>query len=488
MATTTEIKTLNEMWAKLATFLGFRSQAPLTSLLVSSTTEPKVLYVASTGQDSNPGTQDAPFKTIQAAIDSLPEIIRHTVTISVGVGNFAGFAISGFTMDRLPLELPGAWINVVGTLVNATVSTGTATGTVSSATGLSAPCNFATVTDSTQTWTVNEHQGKMIEILTGTGAGNKLQIVSNTSTAVTVAGNPSPAIGAGATYAIRDWGTVINSGVATDGNIGLPGSAGAGGCVAIYNNIASATASRLQIQDMKLTPSTSAAARIEGFPTCSIVGCSISTTGSISGLIASSRMQLSNTNFINTGSGSLCLLSSSISNTGFGGHVSGCYFKGGAGGIIAIGNVSLSTTAFEGQSSSALTTGVKLFISQSSYVRITGNGSSAGVRSSNVSAGNGQIHLNLSGGWEINNCGNAIWFEGPESVVSANGAGGSLTGTGNTNGFRIGYGARIQYVAASTLTGSVSEIILEGNVTTIAAMRAASPKVISSLYGTYFYE
>ena len=52
-------------------------------------TSHQVIYVSPSGDDSNPGTQQAPFKTIQAAVDSLPKDLgKHTATIQVAEGEY----------------------------------------------------------------------------------------------------------------------------------------------------------------------------------------------------------------------------------------------------------------------------------------------------------------------------------------------------------------------------------------------------------------
>lgn len=66
-------------------------------------TSAATLYVdASAGNDSNPGTQQAPFKTIQAAIDSLPKDLGNfTATINVEEGEYLeDVVISGFIGGR----------------------------------------------------------------------------------------------------------------------------------------------------------------------------------------------------------------------------------------------------------------------------------------------------------------------------------------------------------------------------------------------------
>lgn len=51
----------------------------------------KILYVdAASGDDANPGTQEQPFKTIQAAVDALPKDLgKYRATISVAAGTYA---------------------------------------------------------------------------------------------------------------------------------------------------------------------------------------------------------------------------------------------------------------------------------------------------------------------------------------------------------------------------------------------------------------
>lgn len=53
------------------------------------TIEDKIYYVDGTnGMDSNDGSQAKPFKTIQHAIDLLPQCINHNITINIGAGTY----------------------------------------------------------------------------------------------------------------------------------------------------------------------------------------------------------------------------------------------------------------------------------------------------------------------------------------------------------------------------------------------------------------
>lgn len=84
----------------------------------------------------------------------------------------------------------------------------------------------------------------------------------------------------------------------------------------------------------------------------------------------------------------------------------------------------------------------------------------------------------------INNCAvAAMRCEGnAHAIIGAN-----TTGTGNAVGIQMLYGAKMRIPASVTLTGTV-EVQLDGTGTTLAAMRAASPKLINNAYGTLIYE
>lgn len=67
----------------------------------------KNLYVdAALGDDANAGTQQAPFKTIQAALNAIPkDLSRYSVTIQIGAGSYnESVDIVGFTSSVWPSE------------------------------------------------------------------------------------------------------------------------------------------------------------------------------------------------------------------------------------------------------------------------------------------------------------------------------------------------------------------------------------------------
>lgn len=181
------------------------------ALTAHATTAAVDLYVATTGSDSNPGTVGSPFLTVQAAYDSLPKVIRYPVIITLGVGNFAAALVSNFSFE--PATSAGAYIELRGTLVNASPATGTATGTTTTGTaGVITTTAWGTATDSGQSWTTNDLRGKLLSYTSGaySASGYSRVVSSNTGTVARVAGeNP---VGATATpYAVQEWGTSITS-------------------------------------------------------------------------------------------------------------------------------------------------------------------------------------------------------------------------------------------------------------------------------------
>lgn len=90
----------------------------------------------------------------------------------------------------------------------------------SAATGTATAGSGTTLTDSGQTWTANGWANWLLQITSGTGAGQTLPIQSNTGTAITVDGAFSPAPTAGSGYKIigpvdRWTGTATAGGAST---------------------------------------------------------------------------------------------------------------------------------------------------------------------------------------------------------------------------------------------------------------------------------
>lgn len=76
------------------------------------------LYVSPSGNDSNDGSSGAPLKTIQAAINRIPQVVNHTVTINVAPGTYAeDVKIHGFQGSG-GIELIGNYADPSTVVVN----------------------------------------------------------------------------------------------------------------------------------------------------------------------------------------------------------------------------------------------------------------------------------------------------------------------------------------------------------------------------------
>lgn len=184
----------------------------------TQSTATQTLYVSTTGNNNNPCTSSgAACLTVDGALNKLPNTLRHNATISVAAGAYA----APLTITRKDLTIVGGvTLSVTGTMSTPTLTTGTTSGTTtaSSAGSSSGP---GTVTDSGQSWTVDELKSKFIRFTSGTYNGQSWPISSNTATVITI-----PAVtaaGTGVTYVIEDIGSTFVSSSAINWN-GMMGS------------------------------------------------------------------------------------------------------------------------------------------------------------------------------------------------------------------------------------------------------------------------
>ena len=185
-ATADGLKTLIDAGRVRVTVVEDSAKLDVVENSAEATSAAMNIYVATTGLNTNPGTLAQPFRTVQAAIDSVPRTVRHLVTINIAAGNYAGFVADGFDFKT---GSAGTLVGMIlrGTYTNATLAAGTASGTVTAAaSGNSATPSFGTLSDSTQTWTVNALKGYHLRISAGPGVGLVWPIASNTATEITV--------------------------------------------------------------------------------------------------------------------------------------------------------------------------------------------------------------------------------------------------------------------------------------------------------------
>lgn len=179
---------------------------------ITTTGAALTLYVDPTGNDANEcsASGTSACATIQGAINKIPKVIRHNITINVAAGTYTGAIISGFTMDSSMSTTGGLLIS--GTRATSTgLISGTATGTATSGTNGDSTITFGTLVDTTQTWTTNDLRGRFLHITGGTGINQVVPIVSNTGTTITVARSSWTTPDATSTYAIEDDAVVINT-------------------------------------------------------------------------------------------------------------------------------------------------------------------------------------------------------------------------------------------------------------------------------------
>lgn len=452
-------------------------------------------YVATTGNDSTGnGTSGAPYATLQKALDVLPRTDRYSVLINMGAGNFAGATIDGFEIRSAPDISTGYGVmEIRGTMTLVTPAGGTGSGTIS---GYSAASGAtpAVVTDSGQAWVVDELKGKFLVLQSGTGyPGTEstppiLPIVNNTATTLTVLG-PTTAIGA--TYQIQDQGTWITSATTPASSTGTTGTALSTSAF----NFTACSGLGLCISRIGITLSTALPRLINSLGNINlrfIAVKQIVSSGSVVGGILIDGGGMLRTNqciFLSTNNWSVIVANSSAPVQH---NISTSYFDGQ--GNVSSGAVSLQQSAgfgilscfirgYTNGISAARSLGTGLLLS-ATKIDGTGAASSYGIRMYQ----NGALPMPICGvntsSCDISNCSVAA------ISLTVPGASGHLitcSGTGNGIGIQLGQGASLKVASAVTLTGT-TEVSIDSNSSTLAVMRAQSPKVLTTSYGTALYE
>lgn len=441
-------------------------------------TRPLTLYVSVAGSDSNPGSQDRSFRSIQAAINTLNnKLIQSVVTISVGPGSFKAFTIDGTLIgfptlsNHITPYSTAASLNIIGSWSIPTLTSGTTSGT---ATG--AVVNLAAeVTDAGQSWTVNELRGKYLLI-----NSNYWPIISNTATVITI---PTSTVQSGV-YSIWDIGTNIDTEVAAIGSLGGTQA----GRIAVQNIALGATTS-LQISVLNLnldgmaTGTTAISARnaVVSFENINMVRSSSSVT--LSGISATSTRQLNLTR-------SYISFPSTLGNGVTSGSrhdvisINNCYFRNGALGVsVAPGS---SVTNLLNNTFDTLVTGVTA-ASNALISLLTGNRFTSCTTAITIGSATTASSAKLT-------CSTNTYFSGCTTILTASSGSqcslANTSGSSNTNGIVLTKGARCQISNTATL-GATTELSVDGTTGTLVVLRAASPRVFPATtnpYSTYVFE
>jgi len=145
------------------------------------------------------------------------------------------------------------------------------------------------------------------------------------------------------------------------------------------------------------------------------------------------------------------------------------------------GTVTVSTSLIENGTGISLRGNARMQLTGG--VRITGCTVGIQTATNNADSPFG-CGLQSISGLDISNCTTAVTLDKSSSLVLT----GNLSGSTNTTAFNLTQGGRVKLSSGSTITGS-GEIVLDGAAAqTIASMRAASPKLLSSTYFSIIHE
>lgn len=487
------------MWKRLAVLAG-QKEAPLFpydlfggGMRTQASTN---IYIDATlGNDANPGTQAQPFATLQAALNAAPKEVFNDLIFFMAPGTYAGAVVDGFrTHAATPIATTRSQVAIVASSFSVyTPASGTSTGTLTAQTDASGS-TLATMTDSTQSWPVNGLVGRFIFISSGTGSTGTVSvpvrylITSNTATAVTIVGAGTLA-GVGSGYILQTPNVFITSPTPTSA-VGSGGytavTLGAAGLVFAFNQgffyavqgieftigtamptAVSMGGGRVRFSDCRWMSSTGAVVGLnlnnfcEGTQPIAFQQCHFESS------IASVGIQVSTTGGV-TPRPSLTLLACSfighaqhLASSAHGGNtISGCYFA-----TATTASVTLSGNAIN-QFSNSRWTGNAIGIRGTATTATGMMPTTFGITTCDLSTNTTAIALTEAGQWAYM---------------------GTVTGTGNTTGLSVARGARAVIGSGTTLTGT-TEISLDGASQTLAAMRAASPKLLTNTYGSIVYE
>ena len=477
------------------------------------TTAPLTWFVETTGNDTTgDGSVGAPFATVGGALAKLRTLvgstqrINHLVDIVVGTGNFPGFLVQGWEMDPADNTLP-CGIRISGTFVNATLPSGTPTGTFTAVTAGQSTTDvvYSVVEDNTQNWPVNGLRGLMIEVLTGTSATSVLPIIANTATTITVPQNF--AFGSvGGTYAIRDFGTVLNTTVPIAPSIPAKNAASQTPTpihctIGVFNTEVAPANTEIRIENFKLNatsaPSSANALSIQG-EACTVARCFIGGNGTSPG----ARVN------VNGGIGNIAVAQSvinaptssvtAISSTGTGSQnfsqnyiAAGSPVGSGTGGtgisIAGLAIINLLSTVIDPHLFGILISGQSLI--SCSGVTVTSGGSQC-IRCRVIEGNSGGSFINASALKLLNAAASTgLEIQGPAFANIT-----CLKVTGCADAVTATRGGRIRTASLSTdLSGNTREITLDDltNSQTLAGLRALGSvplKVFTSQYASAFWE
>lgn len=435
--------------------------------LVYATTAAITLYVDPTGSDSNDctATGTAACLTIQGALNKVPKMLRHGVTVNVAAGTYGCFYVAGFTCDpSIQQTTGGLLVDATAALTASTLATGSATGTFTSSTAGSGT-TFGTGTNSGATWTINDLKGRFI-----TSASQTRVISSNTATAITIVGTwTSPGAVA---YTIQDPGVTINTACAAPASTQAASSANAA-AVLSYNNLCASRSNLIGVQGMRLSNAAGTGMFLSD------------NSGSIARLMQV-RNSVAASNGIVVGNSSSASLVSGIGRVDIqdvdllGSDTSATPLNVAAGSVVSTriltrsGNTSISVGAAQFSSSATdlqapqtqgfvVIGGRVTSLSGTNITCASGGGIGLVLGAATTIAQSASSNVQLSG-VNITTCGTGISVKGTGSNVDLSG----LTGTAATTGISVSNGGAVSFTSGTTIAGSTQDINIDNGAATAA--------------------
>lgn len=463
MANRDTVNVWNSIWTRVSTLVGgaYNAESPFgarTPVIDQNTT----IYVETTGNDQNDGlTINRPLRTIQRANELLASYdIRADVIVKVGAGSFDGFVCSvGANYRSTPNA--NASVRFQGSTVDQVV--GTQTG--GSRTGV-----LFTMSDSTKVWTVDQFKDMLIERVNGTTT-SYYPIVSNTATDIVFV-SPFASFTSSAYRVVSLATTIGPTRIFANGASSLTSFNG-GTSIEILSESAVPGATIIELFNINSTESASAFGRT--------VNCT-------------------------NPKASVTLRYCKVTNGGIAVRAGVMVMRGT---IIIIPSTGFATSGFIMQTSTATQASAHAALIADSYIYGTGNfadglvswgpfhctvGSTyfKGCSNHGIDTRSGTIALTTV---QFDNCGVALSMGGGartlvDGLYSNNNSGCTLFGTGNTVGINCFQGGAAKIAATSTLTGT-TEVSIDGTGSTLAAMRALTPKVFPATpngFCSYIYE
>jgi hypothetical protein len=441
--------------------------------VVTATSAPMTLFVEKDGGSDSNACTDAGVGaclTLAGALAKVPKFLNHSVTVNVAAGAYAEtFAVDGFSIAQ------GATLAITGTMTTATLTTGTATGTVTS---YAAPSVTAvpSITDSAQSWTASNLRGRFVTFTSGALSGQSHPIYDNTATTITL---PTTAASMnGATYTIQDVGSVWTS--TTSNRIGRL-SCGTT-CLTItavaLRNSGTGVANSFQ-------PGSGAVTFVSSDLRAS--GTNSFAVSFTSGSFIFTRSYMENT----AGSAAISVTSSStVSPPSAFITSTGSVFRAVSNGAVSINrvgsgsNITSSLLAGGGAAGTVFPiygpVGMQVF----SVVIVCLNTAQNGIGSTPTNS-LGAPSIQIFGTNFITGCASAVAaYDG--AALSLYNTGATLGVASSTTGLHAARGGHIFLNAITpTFTGVTNEIQVDGTNYTHANLVAASPQVLYSVYGSW---